>query len=228
MGLNKEVRGFCFDLDGTLAHTAPDLYHSAVAMCEELSITPPEYNRVVNWIGDGPDALIKRVLADGDTLAASPVIFAAARPIFFNHYYARRNRGTTLYDGADIGLTMLRSLGFPLTCVTNKPTALAVELLEDLNVLQHFAYVLGHDRVDKPKPAPDGLLSAACMLGMSADQLWMIGDSSHDVEAANRAGCGAIAVSYGYNRGQDISASNPDCIIDSIAELPDILDYYRR
>lgn len=47
----------------------------------------------------------------------------------------------------------------------------------------------------------------------------MVGDSKNDIEAARAAGCPVVAVSYGYNHGEDIRLANPDACIDHFADL---------
>ena len=51
----------------------------------------------------------------------------------------------------------------------------------------------------------------------------MLGDSQHDVKAARNAGFQVIAVTYGYNHGEDIRKTNPDAVIDSFVELENLL-----
>ena len=51
----------------------------------------------------------------------------------------------------------------------------------------------------------------------------MVGDSVNDVKAARAAGFPVIAVSYGYNYGQDIHTARPDAVIDDFAELSALL-----
>ena len=48
----------------------------------------------------------------------------------------------------------------------------------------------------------------------------MIGDSITDLNAAKNAGVRSICVSYGYSGDVDLSAHNPDKIINSMEELP--------
>ena len=57
---------------------------------------------------------------------------------------------------------------------------------------------------------------------MAPEQALLIGDSVNDVKAARAAGFGIVCVTYGYNHGDDIRASNPDAVIDSLAELPEL------
>ena len=47
----------------------------------------------------------------------------------------------------------------------------------------------------------------------------MIGDSRHDIAAAKAAGVATVAVTYGYNHGDDIRNSAPDLVVDSLSEL---------
>ena len=73
------------------------------------------------------------------------------------------------------------------------------------------------------KPAPDPLLHAARVAGVPVERSVMVGDSGNDVAAARAAGCPVYCVTYGYNHGQDIRASGADGVMDSLAELPDLL-----
>jgi phosphoglycolate phosphatase len=66
------------------------------------------------------------------------------------------------------------------------------------------------------------LLHAAKHFAVAPEEALLIGDSANDVKAARAAGFRIVCVTYGYNHGQDIRASNPDALIDSLAELPDI------
>jgi len=51
------------------------------------------------------------------------------------------------------------------------------------------------------------------------EQVVMVGDSKNDILAARAAGIKCVAVSYGYNHGVSISASEPDLLVDSLTEL---------
>ena len=58
---------------------------------------------------------------------------------------------------------------------------------------------------------------------VSADQMLMVGDSKNDILAAKNAGCASFGLTYGYNHGEPISASNPDYIADDIQQLVDVV-----
>ena len=70
------------------------------------------------------------------------------------------------------------------------------------------------------------LLGAAARLQVTITRCVLVGDSGTDVAAARAAGCPVICVPYGYNHGQDIRTSQPDSLIESLAELPELLDQH--
>jgi phosphoglycolate phosphatase len=51
----------------------------------------------------------------------------------------------------------------------------------------------------------------------------MLGDSVNDVQAARAAGIPIVCVSYGYNEGRDPQSLDCDALIDSMADLPALL-----
>ncbi len=64
------------------------------------------------------------------------------------------------------------------------------------------------------------LLYASQHFSLAPEDAVLIGDSANDVKAARAAGLGIVCVTYGYNHGHDIRSSNPDALVDSLAELP--------
>jgi phosphoglycolate phosphatase len=96
--------------------------------------------------------------------------------------------------------------------------------LEKLDVLDYFQLVVSGDSLPKKKPDPMPLLHSAAHFSVTPSKSLMIGDSMTDVKAARNAEFGAvICVSYGYNHGIDIREANPDSVIDSFTQLPQLL-----
>jgi phosphoglycolate phosphatase len=69
------------------------------------------------------------------------------------------------------------------------------------------------------------LLMAAEQMGAAPAKSLMLGDSMNDVKAARAAGFTIVCMPYGYNHGIDIHDSNPDAVIDSMAEVKNIIDW---
>jgi phosphoglycolate phosphatase len=59
--------------------------------------------------------------------------------------------------------------------------------------------------------------------GCQPQEMLMVGDSSNDIKAAKNAGCHSFGLTYGYNHGEPISASQPDYVADTIADLAELL-----
>ena len=83
--------------------------------------------------------------------------------------------------------------------------------------------IISGDTLPEKKPHPLPLLYAAEQLGVATADSLMIGDSKSDVKAARAAGFKIIAVSYGYNHGEDIRDYQPDAVIDSFQELTTLI-----
>jgi phosphoglycolate phosphatase len=78
--------------------------------------------------------------------------------------------------------------------------------------------------VPKKKPDPMPLLHACAFFGVAPQDALMVGDSMSDVKAARAAGFQIVCLTYGYNHGIDIRESQPDVVIDSMAELRGLLE----
>jgi phosphoglycolate phosphatase len=208
------------DVDGTLVDSVPDLAYCVDEMMARLGRPPHGEAAVRNWVGNGVERLVRRALVgalDGEPAEAD---YERAYPIFLDLYAENTSGRSMLYPGVREGLEYLRANGYPLGCVTNKAAQFTEPLLKDLGVYDGFGIVVSGDTLPKKKPDPLPLLYAAEHFGVEPRESLMIGDSVSDVKAARAAGFHIICMSYGYNHGQDIRLSEPDAVIDSMAELP--------
>ena len=122
------------------------------------------------------------------------------------------------------GLDFLQSCeGLKIGCVTNKAAQFTLPLLKDLGIFDRFEIVISGDTLPEKKPHPLPLLHAAEALGVKPEDSMMLGDSKSDVKAARAAGFQIICMTYGYNHGEDIRNYSPDAVIDSMAELRDLI-----
>jgi HAD superfamily hydrolase (TIGR01509 family) len=78
--------------------------------------------------------------------------------------------------------------------------------------------------VEATKPAPDLVNSALAKVGGSAADAVMVGDTPWDVEAAERAGVGTLAVLTGGFAIEELSKSGAREVFESVAELRAALD----
>jgi phosphoglycolate phosphatase len=212
------------DVDGTLVDSVPDLAYCVDRMMEKLGREPRGERRVRDWVGNGVERLVRRALTG--TLEGEPddADFESAYPVFMELYAENTSKRSFLYQGVREGLDQIKAAGYKMGCVTNKAAQFTEPLLKDLGVADDFSIIISGDTLPKKKPDPAPLLHAAEFFGCDPAKSMMIGDSVSDVAAARAAGFQIICMSYGYNHGVDIREANPDAVVDSMLEIPSLLE----
>jgi phosphoglycolate phosphatase len=219
----RKPRMILIDVDGTLVDSVPDLAWCVDELMRRLGREPHGEAKVRDWVGNGVERLCRRALIGRMDGEPSQQDFDKAYPIFLELYAENTSKRSVLYPGVREGLDHFKSQGYLLGCVTNKAAQFTIPLLRDLGVYDDFGIVVSGDTLPVKKPDPQPLLHAAAHFGVTAEQSLMIGDSQSDVKAARAAGFQIVCMSYGYNHGEDIRNYNPDLVVDSMAELTDIL-----
>lgn len=217
--MSGQVRALLFDLDGTLVDSAPDMAVAVDRMLADRGHPPAGEEQVRDWVGNGGRLLVMRALT-GDPEGAPPEAETQAALAAFLAYYGERLCvHSRLYPGVREALDRLRTDGYRLACVTNKPEALSRRLLDDLGLGEHFPVVVGGDTLATRKPDAAPLAHAMAALGVSPAETLMVGDSRADVEAGRNAGTGVIGVPYGYSQGVSIEDLGPDAVVTNLLEL---------
>ncbi len=219
----KKPEMILIDVDGTLVDSVPDLAWCVDAMMRELDMPERGEAAVRNWVGNGVERLVRRALINALDGEPDDALFDKAYPIFLDLYADNTSKRSVLYPGVREGLDYMKAQGYRLGCVTNKASQFTLPLLHDLGIHDEFENIVCGDSLPKKKPDPLPLLHSAEVLGVKPEDSLMLGDSMSDVKAARAAGFQIICMSYGYNHGVDIRESNPDVVIDSMAELKDLL-----
>ena len=212
------------DLDGTLVDSLPDIAFCVDSMLTELAMPTAGQQRVRQWVGNGTDILVRRSIAGNLDGEVDEQLLARALPLFTALYAKHTSERSRVYDGVAAGLDYLRATGAALACVTNKASVFTHKLLSEMELDDYFSLVISGDTLARNKPDPLPLLHAARHFAVAPEQGLLIGDSANDVKAARAAGLRIVCVSYGYNHGNDIRASLPDAVIDSLAELPTLFE----
>ena len=219
---NKKV--IIFDLDGTLINSSPDLALAVNHMLKSLKRNTFSEETIHGWVGNGASTLVQRALSSSSTIDKNldTTLTTEALKIFLDFYALNLCVATVTYPHVLSTLKTLKSMGFRLAIVTNKPFAFVEPILEGLELSGLFELILGGDTLSKRKPDPMPLLHVCAELKVTADECVMIGDSKNDILAAIACNMQSIAVSYGYNYGEDINTYNPNIVVDN---FDDILKY---
>jgi len=186
-----------FDLDGTLADTAPDLTRVLNATLDIEGLAPLSVETARTMVGQGARELIQRAAAVRG-ITFSPVRLGELTSAYIELYGRELVRDTKLFPGVEAALDQLAALGAKLSVCTNKRTAYSEQVLQALGVANRFSAIVGADSVDNRKPHPDHYRAAVTRAGGVVRRSVMIGDTTADVAAARAAGAPAAVVSFGY------------------------------
>ena len=210
-----------FDLDGTLAHTAPDLLATLNRVTAPHNIAPMNISHIGQIIGQGAKAMIAKAFEIENTPLPAE-LHAILFEAFLADYFENLANETHLFDGVLDAMDALESQGFEFAICTNKKHSMAVPLLEQLDVSHRFKAITGGDSFDFKKPDARHLIETAKLAGHEIAHSIMIGDSETDINAAKNASIPSVAVTFGYTTipAEELGA---DHVIDTFAKLPDAI-----
>ncbi|MFM9615598.1 hydrolase [Streptomyces sp. V2] len=205
-------QGIIFDLDGTLADTPGAIVSITMKVLRRLGREADEaaVRATVGKPLDQNFAGLLQLPVDHPQVAEA---MAAYRAGFGEHLEEQRER--MLYPGVAEGLTKLRDLGHTLAIATSKTHEAAVRTLRATGILDRFAFVAGHDSVERGKPAPDMALYVAHKLALPAERCVVVGDAVGDIEMASAAGMASVGVSYGVATADQLLESGALVVADS-------------
>jgi phosphoglycolate phosphatase len=181
-----------FDLDGTLADSAPSIALALNRLREARGLPPWPVARFRPWVSRGAPALVGAALDQGTP--ADPDDVAAFREV----YAALSGSLDDLYPGIAEALARLRDAGAVMGVCTNKPQRLSEKLLAESGIARHFATVVGGDAALHAKPHPDHLRQTLAAMRCESMPFAFVGDSSVDADAAEAAGARFFWASWGY------------------------------
>lgn len=213
-----------FDLDGTLADTAPDLLGATNAVLAARDRPMLDLTSLRHMVGHGARALIFQAMEASGTPVTEEEM-PALLEIFLAHYRAHIADGSRLFPGVADTLAALKAQGAALAVLTNKPQELTDPLLPLLGLEGMFAAVHGTGLKAYTKPDPRvfrDVLADLTMAGWGGGPAVMIGDSITDLNTARAAGVPCVLVSYGFTPvpARDLGG---DAVIDDFAALPEVL-----
>lgn len=207
-----------FDLDGTLIDSSKDLAIAMNATREHLGMAPIDPGLIYSFVGNGVRALVQRALGS----EASEELVDKGHQFFLVYYGRHAVDNTRLYPRVEETLERLKAK-HKLAILTNKPVEISYKIVKSLKIEKYFFRVYGGDSFSEKKPNPVGLHALMQEFKVAPSHVWMVGDSSVDVETARMAKVKSCGVLWGF-QPESLKKSEPDLLIKDPADILDHLD----
>lgn len=188
------LRTVLFDLDGTLADTAPDMAQALNLLLKEKDYQPLPFDTIRPWVSHGGLALVR--LGFGEE--RGDVELENLRQRFLEIYAENLCRETHLFPGIPQLLAMLSKNGFNWGVVTNKPRYLTEPLVAQLTIQPPPACIVSGDTTTNRKPHPEPMLLACKQAGSDPHECLYVGDAERDIHAGKQAGMKTLVALFGY------------------------------
>ena len=203
-----------FDLDGTVVNTIPLIIASYEHAMWDVLGEHTSAEEARGWIGQTLYATFHaRHPAHAQQLIDSYVTWNAEHmPELLEDF-----------PGTPELLDALAAAGVVTGVATSKRRVSAERTLRYAGLDGRLPVTVAMEDTDVHKPRPEPLLLALESVGGRPEQAAYVGDAVVDVRAAKAAGMTAIAVSWGAARRDDLAAATPDHLVDTVAELQELL-----
>jgi len=219
-----DIRTVLFDLDGTLADTAPDLGLALNSLLREEGRAPVPYDKIRPEASHGARALLHL----GFGVRPYDVNYDVLRRRFLDLYAANLCRETRLFPGIAELLEALHLRRLNWGIVTNKPAVLTDPLVRELGLADSAACVVSGDTTANSKPHPEPLLHACAQAGSAPAACLYVGDAARDIEAGRVAGMQTLVAMFGYiGENDDPRTWGADALVRAPADILEWIDARR-
>ena len=205
-------KAILFDWDNTLVCTWPTIYKAINATLGEFGLPLYTFEEV-------------KLKAHQSAREAFPRLFGErwekARDFFYQNISLYHLEELQAMPGALALLGFLTDKKIQSGVVSNKKSSMLVKEIDFLNWSRFFSVVVGSGDTELDKPAPDPILLALEKLGLTASpDIWFVGDTIADWQAAEASGCQPIALGEGCAQGLDFPVVS-DChhLLEILSDL---------
>ncbi|WP_304339778.1 HAD family hydrolase [Campylobacter ureolyticus] len=187
-----------FDLDGTLIDSTKSILDGFKHAFTVHDGYYPGDDKVLNLIGHPLEFMFKNLGVNKDMVDNFVLSYK-------KHYKSTYLNTTTLLPAAREAILEANKFAI-LGVVTTKTSLYSKILLDELSVGEYFKVIIGRDDVTFPKPNAEPIKKALSFIdqNISKNDIFMIGDTIMDLEAAKNANVNGIGLTCGYGKFDDL------------------------
>ena len=207
-----------FDWDGTLCDSLERIAHCLQLAAVDSDLPKPGLNEARDIVGLGLYEALQQLFP-----AISRDEIAVLRENYAVHFRREDKQPSPLFPGVLDTLHDLKHQGFILAVATGKSRAGLDRVLTSLNMTKFFHSTRCADETAS-KPNPLMLESLLAEHSLQANDAIMVGDTTFDMEMAQRSKMPRLAVSYGAHELDRLLKYSPISHLDHFEEIYKILN----
>ena len=218
------VEAIMFDLDGTIIDSVKIYYRIVQAVLDKLGLPGVSTAQIQKANQSGTFLWEKLFPASmfGNHPQLKDEAWAIARQIAPEMF----NGQVQLLPGVKEILQLTAAKGFKIAVVTSTPRQnmpAKLKPLAEAGIIHLLQEILTADDTARKKPAADPLLECSKRLATKTERCVYVGDTQIDIRAGKAAETGTIGVLTGFDNHEMLEKENPDAIINSLANLPEVI-----
>ena len=218
-----------FDLDGTLADTAPDLMMAHNHVMKTFGYDTKSIDEIKNYVGKGAAVMIGRSVWGTARKELSKITDKKTKKEmvreFLDFYGKNIAIKSRLINGVYDFLKWAKLNNISMGVCSNKQEHLAIDFLKKIKIYDFFEYVAGRNTFEYCKPDPRHLTSTIEIMNGDIKKCLMIGDSENDADAAKSAGIPMILLEDGYTE-KKVEQIYHDHLIKDFIGIEKIISLY--
>ncbi len=201
-------KGVLFDLDGTLADNYSAIHLCTCAAFREFGISEPSLEKIIATVGGSILITIRRLLAGSE----HENLYEKVADLYLKLYPDFVFCGLKAMPYAENILGALKKRGLKLACFTNKQTEGAEQVLGFLGLDKYLDCIVATSLHSPRKPDKEYTLFALEKIGLSSEEVVVVGDSPFDYQAAQSCAVPCALVCTGGDCKESLVEKCPDVL----------------
>jgi phosphoglycolate phosphatase-like HAD superfamily hydrolase len=216
------VKGFCFDIDGTISDTDDAWVERITRTLHPLRFlfTRGDARSFARWlvmVTESPMNLGFRLL---DMLSLDDNFARIYEKISKKN--RKKSRRFILMKDAR-GLLEFLHERYPLSVVSARDHYSTHEFLTQFNLHSFFLEIVTSQTCERSKPFPQPVILAAQSMRLRPEDCLMVGDTTVDILAGKRAGAQTVGLLCGFGTEKELRRAGADLILNDLSELQELL-----